>query len=127
MLTHQVGVHRRGEILLEITDPMELIPRNQGSLPTFVRGVTEWFKAIIFATPDILGDMGRWKVITDYAHRVHHCIASEIRFHNNQSGQPRTGWYWKKYDVKSSILSSKHWKSYHLTLPMQGPRPCHIS
>lgn len=72
------NVCQRGEIFLEVTESIELIPRNQGSSPTFVRDETESQIDITFRTMDICGDIISWKVLNDYVYSDHRYFLSKI-------------------------------------------------
>lgn len=92
----------RGEILLDITENMQLVPVNQGSSPTFVRGKTETHIDITFMTPDIIKDIRTWKVLDDYVHSDHRCILFDLLLgdkHNKEGTQIENRWSWKKYDA----------------------------
>uniref|UniRef100_A0A2S2NQQ6 Reverse transcriptase domain-containing protein n=1 Tax=Schizaphis graminum TaxID=13262 RepID=A0A2S2NQQ6_SCHGA len=90
---------QRGDALAELAASLDLHVCNTGGCPTFVRGASESYIDVTFASRSIWQKISNWRVLDEDSLSLHLYIAFDISPVIDSVPQPPpSGWNWRKLD-----------------------------
>lgn len=101
---------QRGNALAELASSLDLHVCNTGDSPTFVRGASESFIDVTFASRVLRQKVLNWQVLDEDSMSLHQYITFDISPITDRVPQPPpTGWSWRKLDKEklSAFLNSR--------------------
>lgn len=112
---------QRGDALAEFASSLDLHVCNTGDRPTFVRGASESYIDVTFASRTLWQKVSNWRVLNEESLSLHQYIAFDISPATGSASQsPPTGWSWRKLDREklSAFLNSRPTTGFGTTDPL---------